>query len=138
MPTIGAFAAIFDDERRILLVRRAYGPRNWTNPGGRMDAGESIIEAVEREAFEETGYRVAAGELIGLYSSPFKDDMVVFFESRILGREEWSPNSEIAEARFFAREELPPLHYRQAARFEDAFEARRGVVRVFETAEAPA
>ncbi|MBT3270543.1 NUDIX hydrolase [Candidatus Poribacteria bacterium] len=137
MPTIGAFAAIFDDERRILLVRRAYGPKNWTNPGGRMDPGESIIEAVEREAFEETGHRVAAGELVGIYSSPFKDDMVVFFEAGILNREAWSPNSEIAEVRFFSRAELPPLHYRQAARFDDAFEGRRGVVRVFDTEEPP-
>lgn len=137
MPTIGAFAAIFDERRRILLVRRAYGPKNWTNPGGRMAAGESVVAAVEREAFEETGYRVRAGDLIGVYSSPFKDDVVMFFEADILNREPWSPNAEIAEVRFFARDALPPLHYRQAARFDDAFEGRRGVVRVFDSDEAP-
>ena len=63
--------------------------------------------------------------------------MVVFFEAGILNREAWSPNSEIAEVRFFSRAELPPLHYRQAARFDDAFEGRRGVVRVFDTEEPP-
>ena len=117
MPTIGAFAAVFDDRRRMLFVRRAYGPKNWTNPGGRMDPGESIIEAVEREAYEETGYRVSAGELIGAYSAPFKDDMVMFIEAVILGRDEWSPNSEIAEVRFFARDDLPQLHGRQTPGF---------------------
>ena len=43
MPTIGAFAAIFDPEGRMLLVLRAYGPKDWSNPGGRMDAGESLV-----------------------------------------------------------------------------------------------
>lgn len=37
MPTVGVFAALFDDLERILLVRRSYGHRNWTTPGGRMD-----------------------------------------------------------------------------------------------------
>lgn len=55
MTTIGVFAAIFDDEGRILCVKRAYGPQNWTTPGGRMDSGESPIVALEREVREETG-----------------------------------------------------------------------------------
>ena len=29
VPTIGAFAAVFDSEGRMLLVRRAYGPKDW-------------------------------------------------------------------------------------------------------------
>ncbi len=102
-----------------------------------MEAGESIIEAVEREVLEETGYVVKAGELIGVYSSPFKDDMVLLFEADIQRRDPWSPDSEIEETRFFARDALPPIPYRRAVRFDDAFGRRRGVVRVFESDDAP-
>jgi 8-oxo-dGTP diphosphatase len=41
MPSVGVFAAIFDEQRRILCVRQNYGPRKWTLPGGKMEAGES-------------------------------------------------------------------------------------------------
>jgi 8-oxo-dGTP diphosphatase len=51
---------------RVALVRRANPPfiGEWTVPGGRVEAGETIAEAVERELLEETGLIVRAGELI--------------------------------------------------------------------------
>lgn len=39
-PTIGVFAAAFDDQGRILCVLQAYGQMRSTNPGGRLDDGE--------------------------------------------------------------------------------------------------
>ena len=86
MATVGVFAAIFDEDRRILCVRRAYPPHNWTLPGGRVELGESPIEALLREVHEETGFVVEAGELIGVYAAPFKDDLVLFFECTVLSR----------------------------------------------------
>src|SRR5687768_7672834 len=97
MPTIGVFASIFDEAERILCVRRNYPPYNWTTPGGRVEAGESLETALIREVFEETGYQVEPKFVIGVYSAPFKDDVVISFGVMVMGRTEWEPNQEIAE-----------------------------------------
>lgn len=133
MTTIGVFAAIFDDEGRILCVKRAYGPQNWTTPGGRMESGESPIVALEREVREETGYIVQVERLLGAYAATFKDDLVLSIEAKIIGREAWEPNTEIAKVGFFTQDTLPqPMHPFTATRIRDAFEGQTGVIRVLE------
>jgi len=132
MPTIGVFAAIFDEQSRILLVKRNYGLRNWTTPGGRLDPGESPLQALEREVEEETGYHIKVKRLIGVYSAPFKDDLILFFEVETLQKGKWRPSQEISEMKFFDRNELPSLRPRTLARVQDAFEGKTGVMRVFE------
>ncbi|MFA5786291.1 MAG: NUDIX domain-containing protein [Actinomycetota bacterium] len=132
MASLGVFAAIFDDEGRILCVHRAYLPFNWTLPGGRVEPGESPIAALAREVHEETGLIVEPGDLIGMDAAPFKDDLVLFFRCGFVSRGPWSANGEIAEVSFRAADDLPAsLSRRSAARVADAFEGRRGVFRVF-------
>ena len=50
----------------VLLVKRGRPPRagEWAIPGGKVDAGESLRDAVEREILEETGISVRAGEMV--------------------------------------------------------------------------
>lgn len=133
MPTVGVFAAIFDDQGRILLVRRNYGPQNWTTPGGRLDPFESPFEALRREVAEETGLQVVPGELIGVYAAPFKDDVVLFFRAHLVAGDRKPDPQEIAEMRFFAEDELPDLGARTLRRVSDAFDGVAGVARVFNT-----
>lgn len=72
MLLVGCSAIIFDALReKILLTRRADNGR-WCLPGGHMEAGESAAEACVREVWEETGLRVRAERLIGVYSSPHR------------------------------------------------------------------
>lgn len=64
-----AFAAARDPAGRILLVRRA-DTLNWELPGGKVEPGESAIEASVREVAEETGIKVTVTGLSGVYTDP--------------------------------------------------------------------
>lgn len=72
---LGCSAAIFDEQGRVFLTRRADNGQ-WCLPGGGMESGESVIEACEREVWEETGLRVHVKRLVGVYSHP--DQLVVY------------------------------------------------------------
>jgi len=67
-PFVGVDAAIFDVQGRILLIQRRDNGR-WGMPGGAADVGETPAEAAEREVREETGLRVRATRLVGVYDS---------------------------------------------------------------------
>jgi 8-oxo-dGTP diphosphatase len=62
-----AGALVLDAAGRLLLIRRGHPPHEglWSVPGGRVEAGESLETAVEREVLEETGLRVRAGAPVG-------------------------------------------------------------------------
>jgi ADP-ribose pyrophosphatase YjhB (NUDIX family) len=64
-----ASAVIFDRRRRILLQQRSDGGQ-WGLPGGSVEIGESVSDAVVREVREETGLEVKPRRLVGVYSDP--------------------------------------------------------------------
>jgi mutator protein MutT len=84
MPTLGAFAVIFDEEARILLCHRTDGDV-WNLPGGKVESDEAPWDAVVREVEEETGLRVQVEKLIGVYTIPQKQDLVFNFLCRTTG-----------------------------------------------------
>jgi 8-oxo-dGTP pyrophosphatase MutT (NUDIX family) len=62
-------AVVLDRRGRVLLQQRSDGGQ-WGLPGGSVEVGESVTEAVKREVFEETGLRVSVRRLVGVYSQP--------------------------------------------------------------------
>lgn len=66
---VAAYAVIVDDEDRLLLAHWNEGRRAaWTMPGGGLEPGEDPERAARREVREETGYRVAIDQLLGIHS----------------------------------------------------------------------
>ncbi len=61
---VGAIAVFAE---RLLLIRRGRPPDvgRWSIPGGRVESGETVIEAVVRELAEETGLEGVCGPLVG-------------------------------------------------------------------------
>src|SRR5579884_1594159 len=115
---VGVYAVIFDEERVLLAHRRDI---DWWNlPGGGMELGETVEEAIRREVLEETGLDVAVEYLVGVYSKPQKQEVVLTFRCRVIGGT-LSATEESRECRFFPPNALPentlPKH-RQ--RVEDA------------------
>ncbi len=73
VPCVGA--VVRDAAGRLLLVRRGRAPSRglWSLPGGRVEPGETLEEAVEREVREETGLTVRAGAPVGRVAIPAGD-----------------------------------------------------------------
>lgn len=72
---VPAVGAIVIHEGKVLVVRRGQAPARgvWAVPGGRVELGESLREATEREVLEETGVEVRAGEPVWAFDSVIRD-----------------------------------------------------------------
>lgn len=59
--------AVVIHDGHLLLIRRGRGPAvgQWSVPGGRVEWGETLAQAVEREVAEETGLTVRCGPFVG-------------------------------------------------------------------------
>lgn len=61
----------------LLLIKRKYNPDAgyWSIPGGHLDLGEKVITAAEREAYEETGFKVKVSGLAGIIDKIMYDNI---------------------------------------------------------------
>ena len=54
-----------DEPDQILLMKRSDN-QHWGLPGGYVEPGESVHSAAQREVWEETGYEIEVGRLVGV------------------------------------------------------------------------
>jgi 8-oxo-dGTP diphosphatase len=66
----------YDQTGRVLLVETAR--RGWECPGGQVECGEDLVEALLRETMEETGCVVEVERLVGVYTNPVPPTKVMF------------------------------------------------------------
>lgn len=128
----GVFAVIFDDQGRILCVRHNYGDGRWSLPGGGLEDGETVVEALKREVREETGLDVEPDRVIASYSGPEPGRQSLVIRCKVTGGELIASNGEIAEVRFFGQDQLPAsLGPSGRVGTRDAFTGELGFVRAF-------
>lgn len=105
-PLVSVGAIVVDDDD-LLLVRRGHEPHAglWSLPGGRVEHGETLSEAVTRELREETGLDGVCGSLVGwveiLPNETHEGHHVVLdFEAHLFGRGEPVAGDDAIEARW--------------------------------------
>lgn len=116
-PYLAVSAAIVRDDR-VLIVRRARPPAHglYTLPGGGVELGETLEQAVMREVMEETGLTVEPVELLGFRQAIGRDDagrierhfVILPFAARWRGGEV-ALNEELSEAHWLVPDELAGL-----------------------------
>ncbi|QKE84026.1 NAD(+) diphosphatase [Arthrobacter sp. NEB 688] len=99
--------AVVDDDGRILLARgRGFRTKGMSVLAGFVEPGETLAAAVAREVAEEVGLEVDDVRYLGDQPWPFPSSLMVGFTARARATDLRLQEDEIAEARWFTREEL--------------------------------
>ena len=127
--TLGARALVIDGQGRVFLVKHSYID-GWHLPGGGVETGESIGQALARELAEEGNIRLTrAPRLHGVYFNKRvsrRDHVALYIVRDFIQEQPPKANREIVAHGFFAREALP----------EDTSRATRArIAEVFDGAE---
>jgi 8-oxo-dGTP diphosphatase len=132
-PVIGIAAAARTPDGKWVLIRRA-DTGEWALPGGTLEWGETLRDALEREMLEEAGIPNAKpGRLVGVYSRPDRDPrfhgvtVVVTCDVDPPTREPSNP-LEITGVAMFADSEVPPLAFGMEDMLRDARQGGPGVL----------
>jgi ADP-ribose pyrophosphatase len=91
-PVLGGVSGLVVRDGKVLLVRRGKEPYkdHWSLPGGGVERGERVRDAVKREVLEETGLDVEVGLVAGYREERVGQDdhcIVVAFHTRVVGGE---------------------------------------------------
>lgn len=108
--TLGVRAIVLNETDEVFLVRHTYVP-GWHLPGGGVEVGETLAEALAKELREEANIRMTApaalhGVLLNRHVSP-RDHVAVFVVRDFVQDGPKQPDREIAEAGFFPLAALP-------------------------------
>ena len=108
--TLGVRGMVIDQERRIFLVRHSY-VRGWHMPGGGVEPGETLVDALAKELREEGNIEIEeAPELLGVHlnrTASSRDHVAVFLVRRFRQTAPRPPDREIVESGFFPLDALP-------------------------------
>lgn len=113
MSPILAVGAVLVDHDRLLLVRRGRGPAQgeWSVPGGKVESGETLVEAVTRELREETGLEGVCGPLLGWAEriEPDAHYVILDFAVTLVGDEQPTAGDDAAEVAWVELDEVAQM-----------------------------
>jgi mutator protein MutT len=103
-----AAIAIIPWENGLVLARRAIEPGYglWVAPGGFVDVGETVEDAVVREVHEEVFLQVQIKRLLNIYSYPGRTTVIVAYVADVISGQPGG-GDETLEARVFRPDEIP-------------------------------
>ena len=109
-------AALVPRGGELLLIRRNNEPGRgrWALPGGYVERGEPVEEAVAREVLEETGLTVRVQGLVGLYSEAGSPLVLAAYAAEAAGGDGellQGPTREVQQVAFFPRDALPDMAF---------------------------
>jgi ADP-ribose pyrophosphatase YjhB (NUDIX family) len=118
-PVVAVGAIILAGDR-VLLIERGVPPARgmWSVPGGKLEHGERLADAVEREVHEETGLRVRCGPLVDVVErvipgeapdAPALHFVILDYLATVEGMPEPVAGSDVTAARWVAWSELAGL-----------------------------
>ncbi len=116
-PLVGVGGVVIHRDRA-LLIRRGSEPLKgeWSIPGGMLELGEELAAGVQRELKEETGLDVEPVECILVFDRIMREGMRVKYHYVIVDylcrrkRGRLRPASDVVDARWVRREDLPQYH----------------------------
>jgi 8-oxo-dGTP diphosphatase len=112
-------AVISNEDSEILLLRQTYGDKRWGLPGGGVEPGETIHEAIIRECTEEIGVNVIVNAFTGLYYHKSFNAQVGIFKCTLPEGVSIRLSSEHSEYKWVDTSELGEV---QRLRVQDAVE----------------
>jgi ADP-ribose pyrophosphatase YjhB (NUDIX family) len=108
--TMGVRAVVIDGDERVFLVKHSY-VAGWHLPGGGVEVGETVLDALKRELIEEGRIEILGeAELHGLFFNSYasrRDHVAVFVVRRFHQDRMPEPNHEITACGFFDLDKLP-------------------------------
>ncbi|WP_295801438.1 NUDIX domain-containing protein [uncultured Microbulbifer sp.] len=106
---LSAHAVITNDAGEVLQLRATYADKTWGLPGGALDLGETVHEALHRECREELGRDIAIDYLSGVYYHRVYNSHVFIFRAHFLDESEIRLSSEHSAFDYFSLDSLSPV-----------------------------
>jgi ADP-ribose pyrophosphatase YjhB (NUDIX family) len=121
-PIVGVGGVVVH-RQRVLLIRRGCEPHKgqWSIPGGMLELGEGLADGVRRELKEETGLDVEPLQIVAAFDRIMREGKRVKYHYVIvdyvcrLKRGRLKPASDVVDARWVRREEMPQYHLTEMA-----------------------
>ena len=114
---ISAGLIIDEAKKEVLLIRRTdsmWGDA-WSIPGGHIEYGETVEEALLRELKEELGIEAVKTEFLGyeeFWPSTKPNTQFISFNFAVIAKKDFKPNPEIKEAKWFPISKLDNIKHK--------------------------